>query len=191
MAYNKLNSQNFSIEALDRVGEFYKQSFDQLSTFYADSFFYLMWYLMAIGAIAGVIAPLAAWYIQTSKIEKIKEELKKDILRAHLESISTQALSSGDNFKIISYALSVKVAIKLQELPLIAEYLRIVIELIESRGPGFYVSQKPNSIWYKETTEIKELIKDLEGAKTRDDQEIKKLTSELKEKFYVAMSNRK
>jgi len=87
----KLNSQNFSLEALDRVGEFYNQSFERLSTFYADSFSQVLWTVGAVGAVVtilvGVVAPFLVGFYQKKILEKDRSEMEQSIrkMREDLE----------------------------------------------------------------------------------------------------------
>jgi hypothetical protein len=61
----KLNPQNFSVEALDRVSEFYKQSFEQLLTLVG-------W----VGVIAGFVAPAIIWFVNNKILTKDRKDLE-------------------------------------------------------------------------------------------------------------------
>jgi hypothetical protein len=79
----RLNPQNFSVEALDRVNQFYEKSFDKLSIFYDSSFSKLMWMVGVSGALAAFVAPYIVWFFQKNEINKIKRDYDKK-LNEHL-----------------------------------------------------------------------------------------------------------
>ena len=84
---NMVNPQNFSVEALDRVSDFYEQSFEQLSQFYAESFSHLLTLVGWVGVIAGFVAPAIVWFINSKILEKDRSEMEKSIkaMRKDLE----------------------------------------------------------------------------------------------------------
>lgn len=86
---NMVNPQNFSVEALDRVSEFYKQSFEQLSQFYTESFSQLLWTVGAVGTVVailvGVIGPLFVGFYQKKILKKDRNEMEKSIKEAREE----------------------------------------------------------------------------------------------------------
>jgi predicted negative regulator of RcsB-dependent stress response len=89
---NKIDPQSFSVEALDKVGNFYQQSFEQLSQFYSSSFTYLLMYLHV--AMAAAVVGLN-WYFsrQSKAIQKEREEAAK--LIADFQKEIQQKLDEG------------------------------------------------------------------------------------------------